>query len=44
MGDIIIKDCPDCDGTGYDPYDGGQCDTCNGTGEIEIDEDEGRIY
>lgn len=28
------RDCPDCGGTGYDPYDGGQCDTCAGEGEI----------
>lgn len=27
--------CPECAGTGYDFGDGGQCDTCNGTGEIE---------
>jgi len=29
------KDCPDCNGTGYDPLDGGQCDRCNGTGVID---------
>lgn len=28
-----VKRCPDCGGTGYAP-DGGQCDTCAGTGEI----------
>lgn len=28
------KECPDCGGTGYDPYDGGQCDRCAGTGTI----------
>lgn len=28
-------DCPDCNGTGYDPLDGGQCDRCNGTGVID---------
>ena len=27
------RDCPDCNGTGYDAY-GDQCDRCNGTGEI----------
>lgn len=26
--------CPDCAGTGYDFGDGGQCDRCDGTGEI----------
>jgi DnaJ-class molecular chaperone len=30
---LFIK-CPDCDGTGYDFGDGGQCDRCNGMGEI----------
>lgn len=28
------KECPDCNGTGYDPYDGGQCERCAGTGMI----------
>ncbi len=28
-------ECPDCNGTGYDPLDGGQCDRCNGTGVID---------
>ncbi len=28
------KECPDCSGTGYDPYDGGQCERCAGTGMI----------
>lgn len=37
MEDIIIKECPDCGGTGYDYEDGGQCDRCNGTGEIETE-------
>lgn len=32
-------ECPDCSGTGYDPYDGGQCDRCAGTGMISRDED-----
>lgn len=32
-----IKDCPDCEGTGYDFGDGGQCDTCGGLGEVEVD-------
>lgn len=35
MEDYIEKDCPDCAGTGYAP-DGGQCDRCGGTGEIQI--------
>lgn len=26
-------ECPDCEGTGYS-FDGGQCDRCNGTGEV----------
>ena len=30
-----VRDCPECGGTGYDPYDGGQCDRCNGTGEVD---------
>lgn len=28
------KECPDCNGTGYDPWDGGQCERCAGTGMI----------
>lgn len=28
------KDCPYCHGTGYDS-DGGQCEECYGTGEIQ---------
>lgn len=28
------KECPDCGGSGYDPWDGGQCDRCAGTGTI----------
>lgn len=28
-------DCPNCDGTGYNFLDGGQCDRCDGTGEIK---------
>ena len=35
MEEYIEKDCPDCGGTGYAP-DGGQCDRCGGTGEIQI--------
>lgn len=27
-------ECPECNGTGYDPYDGGQCDRCAGAGMI----------
>lgn len=38
MGDVIIKECPECGGTGYDPLDGGQCDRCDGTGEIEVED------
>lgn len=33
---LRTKTCPDCNGTGYDFGDGGQCDTCNGTGEITV--------
>lgn len=29
------KDCPTCGGSGYDPLDGGQCDTCSGTGTVQ---------
>ncbi|WP_342786872.1 hypothetical protein [Clostridioides difficile] len=29
--------CPDCGGDGYD-WDGGQCTTCGGTGEVYRDE------
>lgn len=28
------EECPDCNGTGRDPWDGGQCDRCAGTGVI----------
>ena len=28
------KDCPDCNGTGRDPWDGGQCDRGGGTGTV----------
>lgn len=27
------RECPDCNGTGYDFGDGGQCDRCGGMGE-----------
>lgn len=27
--------CPDCNGTGIEFGDGGQCDRCDGTGEIQ---------
>lgn len=30
----INKTCPDCGGSGFDYGDGGQCDRCNGTGEV----------
>ena len=29
------RTCPDCGGTGYDFGDGGQCDRCDGTGDID---------
>jgi len=32
------EDCPECGGSGYDPLDGGQCDTCNGEGIVEVDD------
>ena len=32
-------ECPECNGTGRDPYDGGQCDRCAGTGEISREAD-----
>ena len=35
-----VKTCPDCWGTGHDFGDGGQCDRCNGTGEIEVREED----
>ena len=28
------KECPECNGTGYDPWDGGQCERCAGTGMV----------
>ena len=28
------KECPNCNGSGYDPWDGGQCEKCAGTGTI----------
>ena len=28
------KECPECNGTGRDPWDGGQCGRCAGTGTI----------
>ena len=31
--------CPDCRGTGVDFGDGGQCDRCDGTGSIDVDDD-----
>lgn len=33
-----MKTCPDCHGTGIDFEDGGQCDRCDGTGEIHEDD------
>lgn len=32
------KDCPECEGSGYDPFDGGQCDRCAGTGVVSCDD------
>ena len=29
------KTCPDCNGTGYDFGDGGQCERCGGLGTID---------
>jgi DnaJ-class molecular chaperone len=29
----VFKDCEECAGTGYDFGDGGQCDSCGGTGD-----------
>ena len=34
-----IRICPECNGTGYDFSDGGQCDHCGGLGEL-CEEDE----
>ncbi len=34
MNIIYSRTCPDCGGTGYDFGDGGQCDACNGTGQV----------
>ena len=33
-GTFYGRICPDCLGTGYDFGDCGQCDRCDGTGEI----------
>ena len=33
---IVYEPCPDCDGTGVDFYNDGQCQTCGGTGEVEV--------
>ena len=30
--------CPDCDETGFDFGDGGQCDRCGGTGDAPCPE------
>lgn len=30
----VGKTCPDCNGSGYDFGDGGQCDNCGGLGEV----------
>ncbi|PYD70674.1 molecular chaperone DnaJ [Novacetimonas hansenii] len=27
--------CPACNGTGFDPLDGGQCGECHGDGSVE---------
>ena len=34
-----VRTCPDCKGTGYDFGDGGQCERCGGTGEINEQEE-----
>lgn len=34
LSDDIVRICPYCGGTGYDPLDGGQCDMCAGEGEL----------
>ena len=31
---MLSKTCPDCGGSGYSWPDGGQCETCAGTGEV----------
>ncbi|WP_143268097.1 hypothetical protein [Azospirillum agricola] len=31
-GEFSEEDCPTCNGSGYDPQDGGQCEDCYGTG------------
>lgn len=31
----LEKKCPDCNGSGYDFGDGGQCDNCGGLGEVD---------
>lgn len=33
-----MRTYPDCDGTGFDFIDGGQCHRCDGTGEIDSEE------
>lgn len=32
-------ECPQCNGTGYDFEDGGQCDRCRGLGTIDVEDD-----
>lgn len=29
------NECPTCNGSGIDPLTGGQCEDCDGTGEID---------
>lgn len=38
----ISKTCPDCGGQGWYPEGDkdAQCETCGGTGKIEVEEDE----
>lgn len=36
--DLDEIDCPDCNGSGYDFGDGGQCDRCGGLGKIDIED------
>lgn len=38
MYDLDEIDCPDCDGTGYDFSDCGQCDRCGGLGTIDVED------
>ena len=42
--EVEDQECPDCDGSGQDPEadaesEGGECDTCGGTGRIDGDDE-----